>query len=115
MDIKDFIGKIENVKVSYDYNFSDIYYELCNICTEYEKVCDCTELFNDFIDYDTAEEIAHTELENGGLLRLKCFINDCNLNASWFKMNAYGNLENITIDTLKLLKEDIWDTIKAQM
>lgn len=115
MILNDFIEKIENVKVNYNHNFSDIYCELYNICIEYENVCDCMELFNDFIDYDTAEEIARTELEKGGLFRLKCFLlNDCDLNANLFRLDGYGNLEDVTLDTLENLREDILETIKAQ-
>lgn len=115
MNLKDFIEKIENVEVNYNYNYSDIYCELYNICVEYENECDCMELFNDFIDYDTAEEIARTELENGGLQRLKCFLNDCDLNTNLFRLDGYGNLEDVTLGTLENLREDIIETIKTQI
>lgn len=60
----------------------------------------------DIIDYDTAEEIAKRELENGGLLRLKCFLNSAELSDDYYYLDGYGNLQNITRNWLIMQLED---------
>ena len=64
-------------------------------------------LFEDWIDYELAEEIAKRELEDGGLIRLYYYLGNANLNNSLFRINGYGNLEDIDIDDLRELKSDI--------
>lgn len=60
----------------------------------------------DIVDYDTAEEIAKRELENGGLIRLKFFIGDTALTDDYFYLDGYGNLRNINRDWLIMELED---------
>lgn len=115
MNMKNFYEDICNVTINYDEDVRDVYNQLYSICKNYENECDCTELFNDFIDSDIAEQIACTELENSGLLRLKCFIGNCYLDEDLFRLDGYGNLENVTVDTLENLREDILNAIEAQM
>ena len=69
-------------------------------------------LFEDFVDYDTAEEIAKHEMEEGGLVRLYYFLGDANPNYNLFRINGYGNLENAYRDDLRYLKDEILDEIK---
>lgn len=115
MSVKNFYEDICNVAINYDKDDYDTYNEIYNICANYESECDCMEFFNDFIDYDTAEDIACERLKDYGLNGIKCFIGDCYLDADLFKLNGDGNLENITIDTLEILREDILKAIEAQM
>lgn len=115
MSIKNFYEDICNVAINYDEAADSVYNQLYGICENYENECDCTEFFNNFIDYSTAEEIARTELETNGLSRLKCFIGNCYLDTDLFRLDGYGNLENVTVDTLETLREDILDAINAQM
>ena len=55
--------------------------------------------------------MAKNELEKGGLIRLYYFMGDCNFNNEIFRVNAYGNLEDISIDDLKYLKDEILEKI----
>ena len=103
---------IENIEVTYDYERT--YTELRNAVIDYMNDTQdwgLDELFNDYIDYELAEEIAKREIEEGGLIRLYYFLGDANLNNNIFKINGYGNLEDIDIDDLKILKDEILENL----
>lgn len=73
-------------------------------------------LFEDFITYDYAEDIAKREIKEYGLARLKCFIGDTTFSEfdNIFKIDAYGNLENVYKEDLELLKESILDILEIE-
>ena len=99
---------IEDIEITY--NYEESYTELMNAVIDYENETQDWELeylFDDYIDYETAEEIAKSELEKGGLIRLYYFLGDANLNSEIFKIDGYGNLENVDISDLEYLKEEI--------
>lgn len=107
-----FIERVKSIEVTYDYE--DTYFNLLDACVDYMNETgnfDLEGLYDDFITYDTAEEIAKSELEKGGLLRLYCFLGDANLNNNIFKINGYGNLENVVKDDLDYLKEQILEVL----
>ncbi len=111
--IKEFKKEIENIEVTYDYE--ETYTNLYNTCIDYmndTQTWNFEEIFEDIIDYDTAELYAKDQLDNGGLVRLYYFLGDANLNNDIFRINGYGNLEDITKDDLDLLKEEILDKIE---
>lgn len=104
---------IENIEVTYDYLTT--YTELQNAVIDYENETqdwNLEHLFDEYITYEIAEEMAKRELEKGGLIRLNYFLRDVNFNNDIFKINGYGNIENITIDDLKILKDEILENIK---
>lgn len=109
--------KIENIKITYDYE--ETYNNLYNTIIDYENETqdwDFEYLFEDFIDYEIAEGRAKWELENGGLERLKYYINDTRFyNEEIFRIDAYGNLHNIYKDDLEYLKSEIIDIIDGKM
>lgn len=103
---------IEEIEISYDYK--ETYNKLYNTVIDYMNETQdwhLDYLFEEFIDYETAEEIAKRELENGGLIRLYYFLGDANLNNPIFIINGYGNLTDIDRDDLSYLKNDIIDNI----
>ena len=108
--------KIENIESSYDY---DTYYtELRHTTGDYmdeSQGWDFEYLFDDIIDYDTAEDIAKCELENGGLIRLYYFLGDANLNNDIFRIDGYGNLTDINKDDLDYIKEQIISEINEKL
>ena len=109
---------IENINIDYTKLYEDIYNDIYNIVIDYENNTqdfDFDYLFEDIIDYDSAEERAKWELENGGLIRLYYFLGDANLNNNLFKIDGYGNLKDIYIDDLTTLKEDILDNIDLKL
>ena len=117
MSLKELKEQIEKIEIGYDYE--SVYCDLYNAVIDYQndsQEWDFEYLFEDYIDYDLAEERAKYELENGGLARLQCYLNDvsvygCNL----FRIDGYGNLENVYKDDLEYLKEGILDIIDDKL
>lgn len=114
--LKELKERIENVEINY--NYEESYTNLYNTVIDYmndTQDFDLEYLFEDFIDYETEEEIAKNELNNDGLLRLNYYLGDTNLNDEIFKLDGYGNLENITIDDLNNLKDEIIENINDKL
>ena len=114
--LKELLNDIENIEITY--NYEESYNNLYDRITDYENDSqdfDFDTLFEDIISYETAEEIAKREIENGGLIGLYYFLGDANLNNSMFLLNGYGNLEDIYKDTLDNLKEEIIDLINDKI
>lgn len=111
--LKELKNKIEEIDVTYNYN--QTYIDLLNACIEFQNETQCwefEELFNDIIDYEMAEEMAKNKLKEGGLIRLYYFMGACNFYNDIFRINGYGNLEDISIDDLKYLKDEILEKIE---
>ena len=116
MELREFKERIENIDITFDYD--ETYNNLYNACIDYmneSQDFDLEYLFEDFIDYDIAEEMAKQEIENGGLIRIYYFLGDANLNDSLFKIDGYGNLTNVYKDDLEYLKEQIIDNINDKL
>lgn len=117
MNLKELKNKIEEIEITYDYD--ETYSNLYNTCIEYMNETqdfDCEYLFEDFVDYEMAEDRAKNELENYGLERLTYFLGDTTFYMqNLFRINAYGNLENITKEDLDILKEDLIDYINNKL
>lgn len=109
--------KIEKIEITYDYD--ETYSKLYNTVIDYmneSQDWSFEDLFNDFIDYEIAEEIAKQELERGGLERLRYYINDTTFfDSEIFKIDGYGNLSNIYKNDLNFLKSEILDKIEEEM
>lgn len=115
-ELKKLKERVESIEITY--NYEEVYCDLKNAVTDYmndTKDWDFETIGEDIIDYDFAEEQAKHELENGGLLRLYCYLGDAHLNSDLFKINGYGNLENVDIEDLQDIKEEILDMIEYKM
>lgn len=115
-ELKELKEKIENIEIGYDYE--EAYTELKNTVIDYmndTQDWDFEYIGEDIIDYELAEMQAKNELEHGGLIRLYYFLGDANLNNELFRINGYGNLENIDIDDLNNMKEEIIDLINDKL
>lgn len=111
-ELRELKERIENAE-SWDYN--EYYTNLLNATIDYQNETSdwCFEyLFEDIIDYEMAEESAKHELETGGLLRLYYFMGDANMNNEIFRVNGYGNLEDINKDDLDYIKNEILEIIE---
>lgn len=117
MNLKELKNKIEKIEITYDYE--ETYSNLYNTCIEYMNETqdfDLDYLFEEFINYEEAEERTKYELENYGLERLTYFLGDTTFYMqNLFKINAYGNLENITKEDLEMLKEDLINCINDKL
>lgn len=110
-------SEIENIEVSYD--FEDTYFKLYNTCIEYmnnTQNFELESLFEEYISYDIAEAMAKDQLEKGGLERLTYFMGDTNFYyRDIFRIDAYGNLHNITEEDLQFLKDEIIYAINQEL
>ena len=117
MKLEELKDKIEEIEITYDYE--DTYNNLYNTVIDYENDTqdwDFDYLFEEYVSYDLAEDIAKNELENnGGLVRLYYFLGDANLNNDLFKINGYGNLEDINKEDLECLKDEIINIIDNKL
>ena len=115
-ELKELKERIENIKIGYDYE--ETYRNLKNAVIDYmnnTQDWDLEEIGENIIDYELAEEQAKYELEQGGLIRLYCYLGNANLNNPLFKVNGYGNLEDIDITDLEYMKEEIIDLINDKL
>lgn len=119
MTLRELKEIIEGIEIGYDYDaaYRDLYNAVVDYSNETQDfsidyVIDYDERI---IDYDFAEELAKHELENGGLVRLWYFMGDCNFNDDLFYLNAYGNLQPVTKDTLEDFKDEILQAIEEQL
>jgi hypothetical protein len=116
MKLEELKDKIEEIEITYDYE--DTYNNLYNTVIDYEndtQEWDFDYLFEEYVSYDLAEDIAKNELENGGLVRLYYFLGDANLNNDMFRINGYGNLEDINKEDLEYLKDEILNIINNKL
>ena len=115
-NLKELKERIEEVEIDYDYEKS--YHELYNIAIDYMNETQDWSLedyFNEIIDYELAEEIAKREIEQGGLIRLYYFLGDANLNNELFRIDGYGNLEDLEKSDLDYLKETLLEEIENKI
>ena len=113
MTLRDLKKAITRIEIGYDYEsaYRDLYNTVIDYMNESQD-WDFEDLFEEYIDYDLAEELAKRELEDGGLVRLYYFLGDINPDGyDMFRLNAYGNLEAIDKDDLEYLKDEILDRI----
>lgn len=114
--LKELKERIEEVQIDYDYE--QCYHELYNIAIDYMNETQDWSLedyFNEIIDYELAEEIAKREIEQGGLIRLYYFLGDANLNNSLFRIDGYGNLEDLEKNDIDYLKETLLEEIENKI
>lgn len=111
-DLDELKQMVEDIQITYD--LEKTYNELYNACIDYmndTQNWDFEYIFEDIIDYDTAEEIAKGEIDRGGLIRLYYFLGDANLNNSLFRIDGYGNLTDLDMGDLEDLKIEILEQI----
>ena len=116
MTLQEYRDKVADIEVNYDYDktYSDLYNVAYEYMEEYNDY-DLEYLFEEYIDYDLAEEMAKHELEEGGLARLYYFLGDANCNNDLFRVDGYGNLSDIGKDDLDYLKEEILSNIEDKL
>ena len=115
-ELKELKERVENIEVTYDYEES--YCNLKNAIIDYmntTKDWDFDYIGEDIIDYELAEEQAKHELEQGGLIRLYYFLGDANLNNNLFKVDGYGNLQDLEKTDLEYMKEELLAAINEKL
>lgn len=114
---KETIKKLEELKEKLpSMCYDDIYCELDNILIEYDNeaqdnlyLCDALNEIGNFVD----EEILPDLIKNcnDDIDRLRCFIGYTNV-ASIYKLDGYGNLENVNDDDFIYCIDKIIERIK---
>lgn len=115
-ELRELKERVENIEITYDYE--EAYCNLRNAVIDYmnnTQDWDFDTIGEDIIDYELAEEQAKRELEQGGLARLYYYLGNVNYNNALFKINGYGNLEDVDIDDLEYMKEEILDLINDKL
>ena len=115
-ELKKLKERVENIEITYDYE--ETYCNLKNAIIDYmndTKDWDFDTIGEDIIDYELAEEQAKHELEQGGLIRLYYFLGDANLNNNLFKVDGYGNLQDLEKTDLEYMKEELLAAINEKL
>lgn len=109
-------NKINDIDITYDYEstYCDLYNTTIDYMNETQDF-DFEYLFDNFIDYELAEEYAKMELKEGGLIRLRYFLGDVDLDSELFRVNGYGNLDYVDIIDLENLKDEILSEIERKL
>lgn len=119
MTKKDLLETLKNETIEKNnYDLSDYYTGIYNACVDYRNETQdwqFDKFFNDFVDYDTCEELAKQTLEKDGLIRLYYFLGDANFNNNLFRINGYGNLVDIYISDIDDLKDSIIYELENQL
>lgn len=101
--------KIIEDNMSYDYE--EEYKKIYNACSNDDEILSYLEEQN----YITTEDEERVISENSDSIdRLRYFIGDTH-SADVYRIDGYGNLENIDIDDLKGLCEDLIDELRRQI
>ena len=115
--LKDLKQRLQDITLTY--NYEEEYNNIYNLVIDYmndTQDWDFEYLFEDYIDYDTAEEITKQQIEQGGLERLYYFLGNTQFyDRDLFKINGYGNLENVDKLDLEVLLEDLIDEIDRKL
>ena len=115
-ELKELKERVENIEVTY--NYEESYCNLKNAVIDYMNNTqdqDFEEIGENIIDYELAEEQAKYELEQGGLVRLYYYLGDANLNNNLFKVDGYGNLQDLEKTDLEYMKEELLAAINEKL
>lgn len=109
-ELQETLQSVRDWLACYNISVAEAYSTLYNACMDYDYSLE--DLFYDYIDENTAEEMAKHELEEGWLARLYYFLGDVNPNAcELYRLNGYGNLEEARYSDI----EDIIDEIENRI
>ncbi len=112
-----FIQKLKEIKenLSYDYhkNYSEIYNACVAIDNKYGDMYMCDK-FHDYGFIDEDDTQYWLEQNNNDLDRLRYFIGDT-YSSDMYRLNAYGNLENIGISDFQDLCDELIDFIRDDL
>lgn len=115
-ELRELKERVENIEVTY--NYEETYCNLKNAIIDYmndTQNWDFDYIGENIIDYELAEQQAKYELEQGGLLRLYCYLNNANCNNNLFKVDEYGNLQDVEKSDLEDMKEEILGLINDKL
>lgn len=117
MNKLELLKNIESVEIGYN-DVEETYQKLYDLWMDYLYDTDDYSLeyiFNEYVSYEIAEDIARNELENGGLISLYYFLGNADLTNNLFKINGYGHLEDLDKSDLECIKSEIIFNLKKDL
>jgi len=97
------------------HSISDGIQDIYNAVWEYmdsTKNYSLEEVFNDYVDEETAESMAKDYIENDGLFAVKNFLGDVELGYGWYRVSPYGYLEQVDKSDIEMLIDNIEFVLK---
>ena len=107
MELKEILEKVEDIEWLSDF------WELYNLTVN--DVNGAEELFEDYIDIDVLEDWTMHELKEYGVERLQYFLPERISYEDVFRVDGYGNIQNVDSSDLDYVKEELIKLIKEQM
>lgn len=111
MNLKEIIKHVEDITIIYTSEEAlDQLKHTLTLCEENNIDNNLESILDKYINVDRLEEITKEVLDSG-IQRLYYFLQDVDLRKEIFRLDAYGNLENVNLQDLKDLKEEILDEL----
>lgn len=116
---KKYIEDLEELKDNLSYDYEENYNKILEIANNFDNDFEdiyLTDIFynSDFITEDDATDRLEQELKDYGLDRARCFINDTTEDTI-YKLDGYGNLENVCTSDFENVIDDMIDEIKYNL
>ena len=110
--LKEMISKIENAIKDYDIDGAvNAMYEIAD---NYGLIDDL--LFDNIIDRDLVDDMTSQRLETQGFEGVAIMLDGIHsLNANYYYLNGYGNLEDLSISKLEVIYDDIKTTLADEI
>ena len=116
---KETIKKLEEIKKNLSYDNEENYCNMVNTMIDYDNeaqddlyLYDTTQELIEFVDYEILEYLINQNKDS--LSRLRYFINDT-YDDSIYKLNGYGNLENVERDDFIYCIDEAISKLKESM
>ena len=93
------------------YTIENRFSAIRRIAEEYDGLED---ILNEYLDEDDAEKYVMSVLSNQGLFHtIQCInsLQECNC---VYHLDGYGNLEDVTMDTLEGLRDELIDAVESE-
>lgn len=114
MTKKELLETLENLEYhmkNYNITVESAYADLYNAAMDYGY--DLEDLFYDYLDEDSVNEMLKHEVENWGIQRVYHFLWDVNpMSCGLYRLNGYGNLEEAHYDDLQWIIDEIRDRVE---
>lgn len=117
-DKRNLIRTLKEIKENLSYDYRKDYSQIYNACVEIDNKYQQSPYLTDYISYqDFVDEESLDYLiqqADNDIDRLRCFIGDT-YSADIYKLDGYGNLQNVDSDDLKMLCDDLIEIVRDNL
>ncbi len=117
-DKRNLIRTLKEIKENLSYDYRKDYSQIYNACVEIDNKYQQSPYLTDYISYqDFVDEESLDYLiqqADNDIDRLRCFIGDT-YSADIYKLDGYGNLQNVDSDDLKMLCDDLIEMVRDNL